>query len=96
MAEEADGAAEDVPVAFTDSDEELEFEGVEEVDDLDPPSPTPKPTANPMIAMSNNIVNNQNVLFFNPHTRFFLIVCGGGASSTGNVLLCPNLYSFMR
>ncbi|TGO82379.1 hypothetical protein BPOR_0846g00060 [Botrytis porri] len=87
MGEEADGAAEDVPVAVVDSDEELEFEGLEEVDDLDPPSPTPRPTANAMIAISNNIINNQNVHLFTPHTRFFLMVCGGGASSTGNALL---------
>lgn len=74
-------------MAVVDSDEELEFEGLEEVDDLDPLSPTPRPTANAMIAISKNIINNQNVLFFNPHTRFFLTSCGGGASSTGNVLL---------
>lgn len=69
---------------------------LEGVDDLDPLRPTPRPTANPIIAISNNRINNQNVLFFNPHNRFSLILCGGGVSSTGSVLLRPVLYSFIR
>lgn len=97
MGEDADGAAEEVAVLVVDADvEELEFEELEDVVDLDSLRPTPIPTANAMIATSNNSISSQNVLFLNPHMRFSLILFGGGESSAGKVLLRPVLYSFIR